>query len=110
MDNVNLLHGYSASVLFSEERQHGIKEEKGLRGIRGGGTYDGRASTDLSQSLQLAKNVTVDKIVSLYVLQVNVCTDMKDDYYNQHLLSFYLTECLLLDNESIHGVATCVSY
>ena len=105
MDNVNLLHGYPASVLFSEERQHGIKEE-----IRGGGTYDGRASTDLSESLQLANNVTVDKNVSLYVLQVNVCTDMKDDYYNQHLLSFHLTECLVLDNESIHGVATCVSY
>ena len=37
MDNVNLLHGYSASVLFSEERQHGIKEQ-GAGGVRGEST------------------------------------------------------------------------
>ena len=61
-------------MLFSEERQHGIKEQGGVRGAKRGGTYDGRASIDLSQSLQLAKNVTLDKNVTLYAIQVNVCT------------------------------------
>ena len=74
--------------MFYKERQHGIKEQGGVTGgVRRGG-YDGRASTDLSQSLQLAKNATVHKnvTVSLYSLQVSV--DIKDDYYGQYFL-FY---------------------
>ena len=92
--------------MFSEERQHGITGQE-AGGVRGGGTYEGRASIDLSQSLQLAKNTAVDKNVSLFIAQVSV--DIKDGYYRQHFL-FYLMEGLLLDSESIHGVATSISY
>ena len=92
--------------MFSEDRQHGIEEQE-AGGVRGGRTYEGRASIDLSQSLQLAKNTAVDKNVSLFIAQVSV--DIKDGYYRQHF-SFYLMEGLLLDSESIHGVATSISY
>ena len=53
----------------SEPYLHGIKEQGG--GVRG---YDGRASIDLSQSLQLADNMVVDKNVSLLSQQVSVRT------------------------------------
>ena len=35
--------------------------------------------------------------------------DVKDDYYRKYSF-FHLTEGLLLDSESIHGVATSISY